>query len=425
MSPSRPASPHRIHVELDGVEVLRAPLVGRLVLGRDPDCDLCLPDASRTTSRRHLEIWVEGGIVWAQDLSRAGTWVGDDPLGPLPRRLRARESLRLGPWWVSVQSDQRSEESTVHPAAVPRDDEVSGFPGIVARAPVMRRSLAEARRLASFDLPVLVLGETGSGKEGVARGIHETSRRRGAWTPVNCAALHPETALATLFGHERGAFTGAIDKKTGAIREAHGGTLFLDEVGELSAELQAALLRVLETRQVVPVGATRPVDVDFRLVAATHRNLPMEVERGRFREDLWYRLAVGVVHVPPLRERPEDVPPLVALFLQQHAAGVVPRVTAAALDRLTRQPWKGNVRELRNTILRALVSARGGVIDLAHLGLPTPEPPVDRDTLQLLQGERQQLKEAIGRAGGNHALAARRLGISRSTLYLRLGRGRR
>ncbi len=303
---------------------------------------------------------------------------------------------------------------------------------LVARSPLMDRIRADVRRLGRHGIPVLILGETGSGKERVARTMHAAGPRRSRrFVAVNCGAIDPGTAMSTLFGHERGAFTGASVKRRGAFREAHRGTLFLDEIGELTLDLQAALLRALETREVVPIGGDQPEPVDFRLLAATHRDLALEVADGRFREDLFYRVAVSIVRVPPLRSRRDDILPLTQEFLREAAPDRDLRISPSALRALEAHRWPGNVRELRNALLRAIVHTDGDLIRRESLALggllgeadddedalpvvPPARPPVERQIGELI--------EALERARGNRTLAAMDLGIARSTLYARLKR---
>lgn len=237
----------------------------------------------------------------------------------------------------------------------------------IGQSPCISRLAELVEAVSRRNCTVLIHGESGTGKELVARYIHASSPRRGKpFVPVDCTALRDTLFESQLFGHVKGAFTGADRCTLGFVRAADGGTLFLDEIGELPLALQPKLLRVLETKQVDPVGGPRPVAVDFRLVAATNRDLAAQVRAGRFREDLYYRIAVLGVHVPPLRERPEDVPLLWAHFTQEHGGRDV-ATTPALLQRLRSRPWPGNVRELLNLNLRLLVMRRGDTLDVADL----------------------------------------------------------
>ncbi len=241
----------------------------------------------------------------------------------------------------------------------------------------LRGVMEQVRQVAPLDSPVLLLGETGTGKEVVANAIHNTSPRRpGPFIKVNCGAI-PHTLMdSELFGHEKGAFTGAISQKRGLIERAQGGTLFLDEVGELPPEAQVRLLRVLQEKEIVRVGGTRTLTVDIRIIAATHRNLESMLMRGAFREDLYFRLRVFPVAIPPLRRRPADIPALVQHFIQKKVSEMkrhhTPSITPEAMDRLMRYPWPGNVRELENAVERALILNRGPALHITDIGAPLP-----------------------------------------------------
>ena len=301
---------------------------------------------------------------------------------------------------------------------------------MVGTSPAIRSLFESIVRIAAHDIPVLVRGETGSGKERVSRAIHHCSTRtQGPFVAVNCGAIHEGTANSALFGHTRGAFTGALRDRPGAFRLADGGTLFLDEIAELSKELQAALLRVLEVGEVVPLGAGEPVATDARLVTATHRDLREEVRAGRFREDLYYRLAVAHVDVPPLRDRRGDIPILAQHFLFDLASGVPPRLSEGALRALCKHRWPGNVRELRNAILRGIVGAQDGWIladSLAldgQLSLFAPSDAAgDSEDRPDDGAQRTRILSALERASGVRKQAALDLGISRSTLYARMSK---
>ncbi|MEE8556857.1 MAG: sigma-54 dependent transcriptional regulator [Myxococcota bacterium] len=305
-------------------------------------------------------------------------------------------------------------------------------------------------RVAPTDATVLVLGESGTGKELVAQAIHYHSRRsEGPYVAVNMAAIPSELVEAELFGHERGAFTGALEARTGRFRQAHGGTLFLDEVGDLPLPLQAKLLRVLQDGQVTPLGGRQPVPVDVRILAATHEDLEAAVREGRFREDLYFRINVVPIHVPSLRDRRDDIPLLVAHFITRFASELsLPErwPTAGAMQTLVERPWPGNVREVENVVKRALAFASGEVIteedirtvthsvggsggnwtDLARgelmRMLDDPGSVPERGAYWGLveQLERAILQGALERAEGNQLHAARLLGINRNTLRKKL-----
>jgi DNA-binding NtrC family response regulator/pSer/pThr/pTyr-binding forkhead associated (FHA) protein len=301
---------------------------------------------------------------------------------------------------------------------------------VVAADVVTRELFAVARRVARSEVTVLLTGETGSGKEVIAAEIHRASARAdGPYVRINCASI-PETLLESeLFGHERGAFTGADKRRIGFIERAHGGTLLFDEAGELPPAMQAKLLRVLEERKVVRVGGTDEIDVDVRYIAATNRDLEREVDKGSFRQDLYFRLSAMTLRVPPLRERPRDLPQLAEHFAQraaQAAGRPVPRFTDGFAQALLRYAWPGNVRELRNVIERAVILASGAELTVRELpervavlapATPTAAAPM-RERLDDL--ERRALVDALRAVDGNRTHAARRLGISRRALHYKL-----
>jgi two-component system response regulator HydG len=304
--------------------------------------------------------------------------------------------------------------------------------GIVFRSGAMQRVLRTVLDLRANESHVLIEAESGTGKELVARAIHATSPRRdGPFVPVDCGALAEGIAEGELFGYERGAFTGAVRASPGLFRTAAGGTLFLDEIAELPLHLQAKLLRALQEREVRPLGTGAPQWVDVRIIAATHRDLAERVREGRFRADLFFRLRVVLLTVPPLRERPEDIPPLALHFLGRLREGARIRgIEPEAMEALAARPWEGNVRELENTIEAAVALAPGPELRLADLGLrepPEAAPCAPRPAgieLSLASYERACLEEALARAQGDVQRAARLLGIGRSTLYRKLGQHR-
>ena len=296
-------------------------------------------------------------------------------------------------------------------------------PDLCAESPAMRAAMEAARQVAGSDATVLLLGESGTGKSRLARYIHYTSKRAaGPIVEVHCAAL-PETLLeGELFGHEKGAFTGAAQRKPGHLAAADGGTLFLDEIGEITPATQVKLLRFLQERVYVPLGSTGERSVDARVVAATHRDLAAAVREGRFREDFLNRLNVFSIVVPPLRERPEDVVPLAERFLA--GRGLPPeKLSRGARDRLLGHAWPGNVRELENALERALILAGDGDVLPAHLTVGVMPARGSRAAELLGEGfsldafEAELIRAALERAGGNKTHAARLLGITRRRLY--------
>ena len=297
--------------------------------------------------------------------------------------------------------------------------------GMYTGAPEMEPILRLIERAARTDCTVLVRGETGSGKELVARAIHAASARaRRPFLAVNCATLSPTLLESELFGHVRGAFTGAIADHDGLFKRADKGTLFLDEIAEMPLDIQARLLRVLEDRTFVPLGGTKPVRSDVRLISATHRALRDETAAGRFREDLRYRIRVVPLFLPPLRERTGDVERLVWHLIERGNEGGLRRIDGvrrAAMELLVRHPWPGNVRELRNVIEYAYVVGDGPVLELADLPPELRgEPPPGRRARSLAERERERIVAALDAHRGHKGEAARALGISRSTLWRKL-----
>ena len=299
----------------------------------------------------------------------------------------------------------------------------SPIDGIVATSPQMLDVLRSVEKLAPTDVAVLLLGESGTGKELLARAIHKLSRRAsGPFVAINCAAI-PETLLESeLFGHEKGAFTGAVRQNIGRIESAHEGTLFLDEIGDLPLAMQVKLLRFLQDQVIERVGGRRPVQVNVRIVCATNRDLDQMMVEGNFREDLFYRLNEVTIRVPPLRERPTDAILLASFFLRKLAAeygrsnrGLAATAVAAIRD----YSWPGNVRELENRIKRAVVMTEGPLVSAADLDLPTAEDQAKSLDIRAARAraEREVLQLALTQAGSNLSKAARLLGISRPTLY--------
>ncbi|MBK8066262.1 MAG: sigma 54-interacting transcriptional regulator [Rhodanobacteraceae bacterium] len=343
---------------------------------------------------------------------------GDAPAGAL--RALAEAGAELLRWALPPAEPP----PLAHALAAPRD-----WPGLPSQAPAMRALLAPLERVAGVALPVLLLGETGVGKELIAHWIHRRSpRRAGPFLALNCAALPRELLEAELFGVERGAATG-VEARPGLFEQAHGGSLFLDEVGDTAAETQVRLLRALEDGRLTRVGGRRPVQVDVRVIAATNRDLDGEIAAGRFRLDLYHRLAGHAAQVPPLRDRAEDIAPLALHFFRQALARAGRRsagITAAALLALQRWHWPGNVRELRQAIERAAVLLDDGeALDRNHLPPALrAEPAPDADALRLepalLRAERAALVAALAVAGGEHERAWTLLGIGKTSFYKKL-----
>ena len=343
------------------------------------------------------------------------------------RREKAEDELRIVDGRLTALSDRETERW--------------GIAGFIGESRTLIKILKGIRRVQNFgSVNVLITGESGTGKELVARAIHfGSTRARQPFIPVNCVAIPEELAESMLFGHVRGAFTGATMDRKGYFELADGGTLFLDEIGDMPASLQAKLLRVLEDGRVTPLGSTREKKVDVRIVAATNANLQQQISVGAFRQDLYFRLAQYEVELPPLRERHSDVPLLATHFLQLFAQemGVAqPQITCEALDALGAYHFPGNVRELKNIIERSLIESDGEAIAPIHLRLPSTkaagpalrepaaevfiEPSGDLP-LNLEEAETILIRRALAETGGNIAEAARRMGINRTRIYRKLG----
>jgi len=317
------------------------------------------------------------------------------------------------------------EEENLRLAAAPRTSPVQG---IVTADEGMLKVCRTVERLGPVSVPVLLLGESGTGKEALARALHEMGpRARGPFVAINCAAIPENLLESELFGHERGAFTGAVRQVIGKIETASGGTLFLDEIGEMPGTLQAKLLRFLQDQVIERVGGRAPIQVDVRVVSATNQPLEEQAASGRFRGDLLYRLNAVTVRIPPLRERGEDALLLARCFLARHAAGFERRLRGldpGAAEAVAAYPWPGNVRELENRIRRAALMADGPLVSAADLELTVPGPaPEDAAEADLdiraarMRAERGVIERALARSGGSLSAAARLMGISRPTLY--------
>jgi DNA-binding NtrC family response regulator len=384
-----------LNADLSGLDLLRA------FKGRDADIEVVLISAFGT-----LETALEAVKAGAFDYVSKPVdidLVRDVVARALARRARAGEP-----------------QTAAFPVARATLD------GLVGRSGGMLSVYKQIALACASDAPVLVTGETGTGKELVARAIHRHGPRAArSFVPVNCGALPEGLLESELFGHVRGAFTGAVADKKGLFEEARGGTIFLDEIGEMSPALQVRLLRTLELGEVRPVGSPRATSVDVRVVAATHRDLERAAREGSFRQDLFYRLHVFAIRIPPLRERREDIPLLAAHFLADLASRdrEVASLTPAAVAALAAFDWPGNVRELQNTLERLVVEARGGTIDVADLPpafreRKAPlEEPLFAGLPSLEEMEKRYLRHVLAAVKGNRSRAAEALGIDRRTLY--------
>jgi DNA-binding NtrC family response regulator len=387
-------------------------LRGRAVfIGKSSDNDLVLDEP--TVSRWHCRLWPALPGHEVEDLGSTN--------GTLVNGARVeRAALRLG-------SELRLGRAVVHYVAAGADGsppEHSSYAGLVGSSAAMAEVFRAIARYAGENDPVLLGGETGTGKELVARALHTGGpRREQPFVALNCGALPRDLVESELFGHERGAFSGAVAQRRGLFEEAEGGTLFLDEVADLGAEAQAKLLRVLESGEVRRVGANQARRIDARVIAAVNRPFPELLARGRLRLDLYHRLSVVEIRLPPLRERLEDVPLLARHFLE---AGSGKALSEAALGRLQEHAWPGNVRELRNVLRRASLHAEGAVIEPEHLEIEAAyaaEAEVVTPVLgNLAEIERRAILLALRRHRGNKAAACRELGIARSTFFEKLRR---
>ncbi len=299
----------------------------------------------------------------------------------------------------------------------------TALPGLITTNTDMLRLCEEIRRFAPSDVTVLLLGESGTGKEVFARATHDLSKRaKGPFVPINCAAIPEHLLESELFGHEKGAFTGAVKTTPGKVEVADGGTLFLDEIGDLPLPLQAKLFRFLQERVIERIGGRRQIPVDIRIVSATNKDLAKLIEGGQFREELYYRLAETVISIPPLRDRPDDAVVIAHHFLRHMAKAqgrAIKGFTAEALAAISSCAWPGNVRELENRIKRAVVAAHGHTVTLEDLGLPTAQRESQTGTLKEFRekAERRAITQAIAETEGNVSKAAKILDVSRPTLY--------
>jgi len=411
--------PARLRVRVGGRERTVPVTSAGVVVGKDPTCDAPVEDSF--VSARHLRIEPGAGGWNLVDLgSTNGTFIAGARV--------ARAELPLG---VPVQLGDA--EIVLEPREAPEPARPATFEGMLSRDPAMRQVFDLVDRVGASEAAVTILGETGTGKELVARALHTRSQRKeGPFIPVNCSAIAESLIESELFGHEKGAFSGADRLRKGAFEEADRGTIFLDEIGELPLDLQPKLLRVLELGEVKRVGSSRPITVNVRIVAATHRDLRAAVRAGRFREDLYYRLCVVPITVPPLRRRRGDVRPLAEAFLERASPrGLSLRWAPDALEKLEGYDWPGNVRQLRNVVQRALLFREEG---LAISGSAvtfedtraTAADGGDDDTLYVRglameEIEREAIRLSLRRNKGKRAAVVKELQIAKSTVMKRIG----
>ena len=445
-----PVRAYLIVLRDDGPHVQEVPPRGDAIVGRGDGASVSIEDPR--VSRRHAGVRWESGSLLVEDLGSVnGTVVNGFLLRSDTRKLRGGDRIAIGGQEIAVaivappanaidgappQSEMPPSGHASHIPPAPPSTPADPPHGVIIADPGMARMFGFARRIASTTTTALILGETGVGKEVVAQHLHRWSDRADRrFIRVNCAAL-PETLVESeLFGHERGAFTGADKRKIGLVEAANGGTLFLDEIGELSLLVQSKLLAMLENRSVVRVGSTVETPVDVRVISATHRALQEAVAAGRFREDLYYRISVVVIRVPPLRERPSEIMLLAKGFCERYGASVGRPHAVIAQDAcaaLVAYFWPGNIRELRNAIEHALLLTEDGIIRREHLpetvtGATRAQAPFapNRSTVRaggvrdaLAAVERASIEEALRAEGGNRTRAALALGISlRALLY--------
>lgn len=412
-------------VEGNGAGTAIGPLDKVTLIGRESWCDLAIDDAA--ASSRHCEVRLEPqGARLLDRRSTNGTFMEQNRVVEI--YLEDGDRFRIGRSAIVFHRPTGSRSVDVTPV------DITGT--VLGRSEAMLEVLDLIRRVAARKVPLLLTGETGTGKTCVARALHQASGRQN-FVQVNCGALPEGLIESELFGHERGAFTGADARRTGLFEEANGGTIFLDEIGELPLHLQPRLLTVLEEGAIRRVGSSRAIDVDFRLVAATNLSLEQAVQNGRFREDLYYRLNVVPVELPPLRKRPEDIP-LLAQFLLVRAAAEADspamRLDGDALGVLAGHSWPGNVRELDNVIRRAVAltdgeSITGDDLLIGPLRRPSTDGGFDRSLpfheykQQVMEHhEREYIEEALSAANGNVSEAARNTGLSRQHLFSLLKR---
>lgn len=422
-------------MELEGYEVCQAGdcrVALRQLELQTPDvalCDVFLPDGngvdlvlSIKKAAPNVEVILltaHGNIPDGVQAIKNGAFdyitKGDDNNKIIPLISRAMEKARMN---VRLEKLEKKVGQTY------------SFESILGEFKSLKEAVLLARKVAVTDVPVLLTGETGTGKEVFAQAIHYNSKRaKQNFVAVNCSSFSKELLESEMFGHKAGSFTGALKDKKGLFEEANHGTIFLDEIGEMAFELQAKLLRILETGEYIKIGDTKPTRVNVRIIAATNRNLPEEIAKGRFREDLFYRLGVFQVHLPPLRERTGDIRLLAKAFIRNFSAQLsraINEITPEFLSTLEQQPWKGNIRELRNVIERSLIVCEGDRLDIADLPLEIQNAHYEQsddgmpDCFELSAMERRHIARVLEYTKGNKTEAARLLKIGLTTLYRKI-----
>lgn len=422
-------------LELEGYEVCQAGdcrTALKQLEFQSPDvvlCDVFLPDgngvdlvSSVKKTAPNVEIILltaHGNIPDGVQAIKNGAFdyitKGDDNNKIIPLVSRAVEKARMN---VRLEKLEKKVGHTY------------SFDSVLGDSKALKDAVSLAQKVSGTDVPVLLTGETGTGKEVFAQAIHYNSKRaKQNFVAVNCSSFSKELLESEMFGHKAGSFTGALKDKKGLFEEADNGTIFLDEIGEMAFELQAKLLRILETGEYIKIGDTKPTRVNVRVVAATNRNLPEEITAGRFREDLFYRLSVFQIHLPPLRERAGDVRILAKAFVKDFSARLarpVTEITPAFLEALEQQPWKGNIRELRNVIERSLIVCESERLDVADLPLDIQNTHYEQSdettpgSFELSAMERRHIARVLEYTKGNKAEAARLLKIGLTTLYRKI-----
>ena len=422
-------------LELEGYEVCQAGdcrTALKQLEFQSPDvvlCDVFLPDgngvdlvSSVKKTAPNVEIILltaHGNIPDGVQAIKNGAFdyitKGDDNNKIIPLVSRAVEKARMN---VRLEKLEKKVGHTY------------SFDSVLGDSKALKDAVSLAQKVSGTDVPVLLTGETGTGKEVFAQAIHYNSKRaKQNFVAVNCSSFSKELLESEMFGHKAGSFTGALKDKKGLFEEADNGTIFLDEIGEMALELQAKLLRILETGEYIKIGDTKPTRVNVRVVAATNRNLPEEITAGRFREDLFYRLSVFQIHLPPLREREGDVRILAKAFVKDFSvrlARPVTEITPAFLEALEQQPWKGNIRELRNVIERSLIVCESERLDVADLPLDIQNTHYEQSdettpgSFELSAMERRHIARVLEYTKGNKTEAARLLKIGLTTLYRKI-----
>ena len=422
-------------LELEGYEVCQAGdcrTALKQLEFQSPDvvlCDVFLPDGNgvdlvssvkkTTPNVEIILLTAHGNIPDGVQAIKNGAFdyitKGDDNNKIIPLVSRAVEKARMN---VRLEKLEKKVGHTY------------SFDSVLGDSKALKDAVSLARKVSGTDVPVLLTGETGTGKEVFAQAIHYNSKRaKQNFVAVNCSSFSKELLESEMFGHKAGSFTGALKDKKGLFEEADNGTIFLDEIGEMAFELQAKLLRILETGEYIKIGDTKPTRVNVRVVAATNRNLPEEITAGRFREDLFYRLSVFQIHLPPLRERAGDVRILAKAFVKDFSvrlARPVTEITPAFLEALEQQPWKGNIRALRNVIERSLIVCESERLDVADLPLDIQNTHYEQSdettpgSFELSAMERRHIARVLEYTKGNKTEAARLLKIGLTTLYRKI-----